>query len=470
MPRVGVLLGAVVLAALVAGSSTRADAPGNSVNAAACQKGGWTGLFTRSGDPFSSSGACTSYGAQGGQLIVAGALVCLSGGWQTLGSTPSQPFASEQACVDFANGGGTPVALGADLAVSKSVDVSKPNVGDVVTFTVGLTDNGPLVATGVTVSDVLPAGLSFVSATPTQGSYTPATGVWTVGTVTTATPQTLLIQARVVSPAAETNTAAIGHADQPDPNPANNAASATVVPQAADLAVAKKVDDSTPNVGDVVTFTVTLTDGGPDAATGVTVSDVLPAGLSFVSATPSQGSYTPATGVWTVGTVTTATPQTLLIQARVVSPAAETNTAAIGHADQFDPNTANNTASATLQPITADLAVTQTVDNSTPNLGDVVTFTVTLTNNGPDAATGVWVVDQLPTGLAFVSATPNQGTYAPGTGLWTVGNGTVAPGTSQTLLIQAQVISAEPQTNTASVGHAFEFDPNTANNSASITV
>ena len=62
-----------------------------------------------------------------------------------------------------------------------------------------------------------------------------------------------------------------------------------------------------------------LTDNGPNNATSVQVSDLLPAGVTFVSATPSQA-YDPATGLWTVGTVNVGTPQTLVIQATVDSP------------------------------------------------------------------------------------------------------------------------------------------------------
>ena len=210
----------------------------------------------------------------------------------------------------------------ADLALGKTVSDATPNVGDQVTFTVTLTNNGPDPANGVEVTDLLPAGLTFVSATPSQGTYTPASGVWAVGTVAVGTPQTLLIVATVVSPSAQTNTATITASDQADPTPDNNTASATETPQLADLALTKTVSDATPNVGDQVTFTVTLTNGGPDAATGVAVTDLLPAGLTFASATPSQGTYDAASGLWDVGTVAPGSPQTLPIVATVVSPSA----------------------------------------------------------------------------------------------------------------------------------------------------
>ena len=118
----------------------------------------------------------------------------------------------------------------------------------------------------------------------------------------------------------------------------------------ADLALTKVVSNATPNVGDQVTFTVTLTNNGPDTATNVQVTDLVPSGLTFVSATPSQGTYASATGLWTVGTVTTATPQTLQLLATIGSSAAQTNTAAISASDQPDPNIGNNTASASVAP------------------------------------------------------------------------------------------------------------------------
>src|SRR5262249_56780136 len=121
-------------------------------------------------------------------------------------------------------------------------------------------------------------------------------------------------------------------------------------PQRADVAVAKTVSNTTPNVGDTITYTLPLTDTGPDPATNVSVSDLLPAGLRFVLAMPSQGTYDSTTGVWTVGTVTTTTPLTLTIAATLTASGPQTNTAAVSHADQFDPDTANNRSSTTVTP------------------------------------------------------------------------------------------------------------------------
>src|SRR5262249_56273095 len=117
---------------------------------------------------------------------------------------------------------------------------------------------------------------------------------------------------------AQTNTARIPAATRFDPDRGNNSAGITATPQQADLALAKTVSDATPNVGDVITYTVTLTNNGPDAATGVTIDDLLPAGLSLVSATSSVGSYNGVTGVWTVGTLPGGGSAVLTLNARVV--------------------------------------------------------------------------------------------------------------------------------------------------------
>src|SRR5262249_23394808 len=160
-----------------------------------------------------------------------------------------------------------------------------------------------------------------------QGTYNSATGLWTVGTVSATAPQTLQIRAMVVSPNPRTNTAAVSHADQFDPDPGNNSAAATEPPQHAHLQVTKPPSNPPPNAAEPHPSPVPLPTAGPDAATNVTPQDTLPAGVPFAPAAASQGSYSAGTGVWTVGTVTPGGPQTLALTARVTDPVASANTA-----------------------------------------------------------------------------------------------------------------------------------------------
>src|SRR4029079_621460 len=128
---------------------------------------------------------------------------------------------------------------------------------------------------------------------------------------------------------------------------------------------------------------------------------------------------------------------TLILRATVTGQTAATNTSTIAGADQFDPVTGNNTSSATVSPQVADLVLAKSVSDPAPDVGDTITFTVTLANQGPATAGGVVVSDPLPPGLTFVNAVPSQGTYSPTTGRWAVG--TLAAGATATLVITAQV-------------------------------
>ena len=174
-----------------------------------------------------------------------------------------------------------------------------------------------------------------------------------------------------------------------------------MTPQQADLALTKTVSNPTPNVGDTITYTITLTNSGPDAATGVQVQDALARRPFLRLGDPQPGHVRPrhrALDAW--GRSTSGPRRRSRSRRSSRSPNPQTNTATITHSDQFDPNTANNTASVvTVTPQQADLALTKTTSDPTPNVGDTVTFTVTLSDNGPDAATNAQVTDLLPVGL-----------------------------------------------------------------------
>src|SRR5262245_9742348 len=354
----------------------------------------------------------------------------------------------------------------ADLALAKTVSNPSPNVGDNVTFTVTLTNNGPGPATGVTVNDLLPSGLQLVNAITSQGAYAGTSGMWSAGTLANGGVATLTVIAAVISPNPQTNVATITHTSSVDPNPSNNQASATETPQLADLSVAKTVSNARPNVGDTISYTITVANNGPNDATGVALTDLLPARLTFVSSS-AGAAYDSTTGLWTVGTIANGGNAVLTILATVASPQALLNTATISHSDQFDPDPTNNTAAILETPQQADLTLSKTVNNPTPNVGATITYTITLTDTGPDPVTGVTVLDNLPTGLTFLSSTATQGSYDPNTGVWTVGDfDTRTINTPLVLTITARVDSTNVPPNTATITHAAQFDPNPANNSA----
>ena len=118
-----------------------------------------------------------------------------------------------------------------------------------------------------------------------------------------------------------------------------------IVATAADIGVTKTVTSSTPAVGTNVTFTVTAHNAGPNAATALQITDLLPAGLAFVSSTPTQGTYSPVTGIWDVGALASGATATLHITAKVLGTTKVTNTATRTSSSPVDPNSANDSSS-----------------------------------------------------------------------------------------------------------------------------
>ena len=365
----------------------------------------------------------------------------------------------------------------ADLGLAVTVDNPVPNEGNTITFTIKLTNNGPNAASGVGVLDLLPPGLTYVSATAGQGNYASVTGVWTVGSVATGASATLTLRATVTVGTGGTtlvDSARVSVSGQADHAPANNAAGRAVSVRLADLGLVMAVDNATPNEGNVVAYTITLTNHGPDGATSAVVADLLPSTLTFVSATPSQGNYVSSTGAWTVGSLANAGSATLTLRGVVKvgsGGATIANTAAISSASQADHTVANNSATAPLTVQLADLGVALAVDDARPNEGNTVTYTVTLTNAGPNSASGISVLDKLPAGITYVSATPSQGSYASGSGAWTTGN--LANAATATLVLRGTVntgTGGTTITSTAQVTAAAQADHAASNNLANLPV
>jgi len=248
--------------------------------------------------------------------------------------------------------------------------------------------------------------------------------------------------------------------------------------QSADLALTKTVDNATPAAGGTVIFTLTVTNNGPNNATGVVVNDFLPDGLTYVS-DDGGGAYSSGTGLWTIpGTLNNGSSATLHITATADSTEAIENVAEITSATPLDPNPANNRAIAALRaPRSADLHITFGANVATVNPGGSIIYTLTVKNNGQDPAYSVNVQEAFPLFPALnpVSFTASQGVYVPATGLWNLASLPVGDTATLTFTVTAPNFAGNLVNNASAASLKARrptkaADPNPADNSASVTV
>jgi uncharacterized repeat protein (TIGR01451 family) len=348
----------------------------------------------------------------------------------------------------------------ANLALSKSVSPQSANVGDTVTYTLTATNNIPSVegskppasglgTTGGVVTDTLPPGLEFVSSSSCTAAG--ATVTCHLGPIAQGKMVTASYTARATSAVAGMSVnnqariateAAGGFEALQDLDPLDNTASATLqVNPEADLSLTKTASETKPAVDGEVDYTLTAHNAGPNDATGVVIEDPLPAGLNFIAASPGcdniEGTVTcPVATILDGGTasVTIKTHTTPAIAGMSVANAASVS------ANEHDPNPANNQANATIkvQPL-VDLSLRKVASNPAPTAGGPVSYTLTLTNDGPSPATDVTVTDPLPAGLRFSSATSSQGSCRATEQVVSCRLGTVADGGTAVVTITATV-------------------------------
>ncbi|MCO6488812.1 MAG: DUF11 domain-containing protein, partial [Phaeodactylibacter sp.] len=234
----------------------------------------------------------------------------------------------------------------------------------------------------------------------------------------------------------------------------------------------------TPNVGDVVTFTITVSNQGPGNATGVAVEDYLPNGYSNISNISGGGTLSGSTITWSGLSIASGGSVSLTFNATVGAPGTGVsfeNVAQVTASDQDDPDSTpdnddgdqseDDEDSATTSPQQADLSLLKTVSNSTPSVGDVVTFTITVSNQGPSDATGVAVEDYLPNGYSGISNISNGGTFAGGTITWS--GLSIASGSSVSLTFNASIEPLIPgidYKNVAQVTASDQDDPDSTPN------
>ena len=192
-----------------------------------------------------------------------------------------------------------------------------------------------------------------------------------------------------------------------DTNMNNNHAEKNIfVYPASDLAVVKSVSDASPNYRDYVTWTIEISNNGPDTAHDVVMYDQLPKSLIYVDC---DRDYSPSSGIWNVGTLEKGEKVTLKIRCIVNATGLIENFVCV-NATEFDYDESNNNDSERVfvEPA-SDLAIVKVVNASNVNYNDFVKWTLTVTNRGPDIAKNVRVADFLPDGFEYVDSIMSKG-------------------------------------------------------------
>ena len=281
-----------------------------------------------------------------------------------------------------------------EIIPDKTANISNPNFGDNVNYTVTVTNDGIGDAKDVVVRDVLGEGLTFVDAT---GNYSfdeaTRTITWIVD-LAKGESKVFSVIATVSGYGNVTNSLVVG----------NKTTGVNVtVPE---INPDKTVDNEIPNFGDNVTYTVKVTNDGIGDANNVVITDVLDKGLKFLNAT-GNFTYDEKTGTitWIVD-LDKGETKTFNVNVTVLGYGVLPNTVAVG----------NKTA---VRNITVPEIITvKEVNSSDIHIGDEITYTITVSNSGKINATNVVIRDILPEGLKFINAS-NGGVYDPVTGIIT---------------------------------------------------
>lgn len=355
-----------------------------------------------------------------------------------------------------------------DLVLTKTVDSVTAVPGQdqlVYTFTVEHDVVSPSDATGVIVSDTLPAGVSGVvidAATADQTDFSNGVVSVTFDSLPVGQTRTFTVTVDVDEDATGTivNPASVtGNETETDVTDNSDDATTTLNPDF-DVEVTKAVNDAAPDPGQTITYTVGLENEGPSTAFGVVLSDSIPAGLTFESAIlggqngTSDGSTVTFPGIDLASGETANATLTFIVDATATGII--TNTAGVPNMSAAGENdvTNNDDSVDLIVAERVDLRIAKTVSAADSQVGNTLIYTVTVNNNGPSLAEAVSVVDTLPSGMTFVSGTgPNNEALAIDNGVITVDGGDLANAGSFSFTIEATVDAgaASILTNTATV-------------------
>ncbi len=367
----------------------------------------------------------------------------------------------------------------ANLSVAK-IGPSATLNGQPFNYTITVTNGGPSAAQNVVLRDNLPDGMDFNNGASTAdceldgSTLDPNDVICTLASLGSDDEATFTINVTPHSTGTINNTAS-ATSDTDDPTPDNTSGAVeTDVNPAADIQVTKTGPTANPINGQPFDYTITVKNNGPDEARNVVVTDDLPFALDFNAADSTPGcdlddiSPDPNDVRCTLATLASGATKTFTINVTPNRTGPVSNTAS-GTSETDDPVPGNGTSdpvSTTVNPA-ADLSIQKAASDDEVNVGEDFTYSFTITNNGPDDATGATVTDVLPTKITYLDSTDCS--YAEATRTVTCGPVNIAATATRTFDISVETNDRGSISNTAAVD-GDQADPNSNNDKNEPTV
>ncbi|HEC76209.1 MAG TPA: DUF11 domain-containing protein, partial [Thermoplasmatales archaeon] len=347
------------------------------------------------------------------------------------------------------------------LQIEKDDSPDSVEVGDEIHYTIYYSNDGGMPSTNTTITDIIPSECSYIDATPPPDFILNNTLIWNIGTLMEKENGTILLNVRVDYPPDNgvnyTNYVSIT-CEQNISDYDFEITNYTIIN--ADLFLYK---DDTPDpvyTGGWLTYILYVGNDGQDTAYNVTVTDILPQGVTYIVAVPPPSSTNPL--IWNFGDRADGWSQYIYIYVLVEKTEGSIMNYANITSDTSDLNQANNEdwESTNITPL-ADLSITKS-DNPDPvDPGEYLEYTLTVTNNGPSNASNVVIKDTLSNKVTFNYAIPPPDGHSGNVYYWQAGsmlagdsrnitiNVTVNSGVAGTILNIANVTSDTPDLNQA---------------------
>jgi len=347
----------------------------------------------------------------------------------------------------------------ADVSISKTLTTAGPYVnGESVSYSIAVSNAGPAPASSIQVTDT-PTHLTITNVSGAGCSALPCA----ISTLSSGANAIINVTAKIVVQGAFDNTASVSAAEF-DPNTSNNTDSGNggTASAAADVSLTKVLNTAAPYyLGKSLTYTLTVGNAGPNTATNVQVTDT-PTHLTITNVTGGGCSALPCA----IASIASGAHATITVTASISAEGAFDNSASATPAEA-DPSAANNTDNSGNGGSTttaADMAINETL--ITPGLyfaGETVTFTLLVSNAGPDTATGIMVTDT-PTNLTITHVSGGGCSALP----CALTPSSLNVGNNQTITVKAKINDAGAFGNNTSVA-ATQLDPGSSNNSSNVT-